>query len=296
MRPRRLLPLLGLALILTAACASAGTTASIPPGEAREGGAFGVGQTTDAVAGDKALGAPNGVPAPAGIPTIANATRDLIITANIAMRSNDPWASADAARQIAANLGGDIVALSQSGSGDQRSASLTMRVPSNRVDDALNQIKKLDGEVLTSNVSAKDVTDQLVDLNARLVAKQAEEQRYVQLFAQAKTVDEMLRVDGALANTRMQIEQLQAQLKNTKDHVDFSTISMSVTPLVPSIGEPTGTWDPSRTFAKAFATLGLLFRGIADLAIWGLVFIWIPIIGLAFTALAMRLRRPAPAA
>lgn len=296
MRPRRLIPLLTLAILITAACASAGSpTSAVAPGAPGRdaGGDFAVGSLTDS----KGVTTPEGVPAAQGIPTLASATRDLIITANISMRSNDPWASADAARQIAASLGGDIVALSQSGTGDQRSASLTMRVPSNRVDDALNQIKKLDGEVLTSNVSAKDVTDQLVDLNARLVAKQAEEQRYVQLFAAAKTVDEMLRVDGALANVRTQIEQMQAQLKSTKDRVDFSTISMSVTPLVPSIGDPTtGTWDPSRTFAKAMASLGLLARGLADLAIWGLVFIWVPLLILGSVGLATRARRRLPAA
>ena len=294
MRPRRLIPLLTLAILVTAACASAGSTsATAGPAGLNASGGFAVGRPATE---GKGATTPEGVPADQGIPTLASPTRDLIITANISMRSNDPWASADAARQIAAGLGGDIVALSQSGTGDQRSASLTMRIPSSRVDEALNQIKKLDGEVLTSNVSAKDVTDQLVDLNARLVAKQAEEQRYVQLFAQAKTVDEMLRVDGALANVRTQIEQLQAQLKSTKDRVDFSTISMSVTPLVPSIGEPAGTWDPSRTFAKAMAALGLLARGIADLAIWGLVFIWVPLIVLGSVALATRARRRLPAA
>jgi len=294
MRTGRLVPLLALAILLAAACGSAASP-SASVGRGAPGidstGAFAVG-TTDA----KAAPVPNGVSTEQGIPTLASTTRDLIITANIQMRSNDPWASADAARQIAAGLGGDIVALSQSGTGDQRSASLTMRIPSNRVDDALNQIKKLDGEVLTSNVSAKDVTDQLVDMNARLVAKQAEETRYVQLFAQAKTVDEMLRVDGALANVRTQIEQLQAQLKSTKDRVDYSTISMTVTPLLPSVGDPAGTWDPSRTFAKAFATLGVFVRSIADLAIWGLVFLWIPLLVLGFTALAVRFRRSAPAA
>jgi hypothetical protein len=291
MRPRRLLPLLTLAVLLTAACGAAGSQTSAGPDIGRSAvGGTAVG-STDALAAPM----PGGVSAEKGIPTLASSTRDLIISANISMRASDPWASADAARQIAANLGGDIVALSQSGSGDQRSASLTMRVPSNRVDEALKQIKKLEGEVLTSNVSAKDVTDQLVDLNARLVAKQVEEQRYVQLFAQAKTVDEMLRVDGALANVRTQIEQLQAQLKSTKDRVDFSTISMTVTPLLPSIGEPAGSWDPSRTFAKALATLGLIARGIVDIAIWGLVFLWIPLIGLAFTALVLRTRRGAPA-
>ena len=211
------------------------------------------------------------------------------------MRSDDPWTTADRARGIARDLGGDILSLSQSGSGDQRSASLTMRVPSSRFDEAIAQLKRLDGEVVASSVGAKDVTDQLVDLRARLSAKQAEESRYLQLFASAKTVDEMLRVDAALANVRTQIEQLQAQLKSMTDQVSYSTISMSISSLAPIAGT-TPSWDPSHTFARALATLGVLFRGVADAAIWLLVFGWIPLTALAFTLIATRSRRGARAA
>ncbi|MEK7863185.1 MAG: DUF4349 domain-containing protein, partial [Chloroflexota bacterium] len=136
---RRLLPLLALALVLSAACASQGTPAAVDSGPgiaSRDGVAFG-GRTE---AGKLGAPAPDGVPAGQGIPTLANATRDLIISASITMRSNDPWATADAARGIAAALGGDLLGLSQSGTGDRRSASVVMRVPSSRVDDALTQL------------------------------------------------------------------------------------------------------------------------------------------------------------
>jgi hypothetical protein len=228
-----------------------------------------------------------------GIPTlVTNPSRSLILTANVSMKTQDPWATADKARAIANGLGGDILAMSQTGQGENRSALISVRVPSDRFEEALRQLKLLDGEVLTSNVDAKDVTDQFTDLQARLVAKQAEEQRYLQLFPQAKTVDETLKIDAALGNVRVQIEQLQGQLNLIKNRTEFSTITLAISPIVTVPASTGGAWDPSTTFAKAIAALSVFFKFAADLAIWILVFGWIPLIGLALALAATRMRRP----
>jgi hypothetical protein len=287
--PRTIRVLLAAAavLVLAAACSGSGQTFS------------NIGNNLDSsrtgVAGDAAKGAPGAIPAP-GVGTsstiVTSPQRNLILTASVVMRSQDPWATADKARAIANGLGGDVLGLSQTGQGDNRSAMLTVRVPSDRFDEALRQLKLLDGEVVSSSVDAKDVTDQFADLQARLVAKQAEEARYLQLFPQAKTVDETLKIDAALANVRTQIEQLQGQVNLIKNRTDYSTITLSVTPIAPIPGEPTSTWDPAKTFAKAAATLTAFFRVVADLAIWTLVFGWIPLLGLAFALFASRMRRP----
>ncbi|HUG05079.1 MAG TPA: DUF4349 domain-containing protein, partial [Candidatus Limnocylindria bacterium] len=225
--------------------------------------------------------------------TIAtNPNRNLILTASVVMKTEDPWATADKARAIATGLGGDLLAMSQTGQGENRSALVTVRVPSDRFDEALRQLKLLDGEVITSNVDAKDVTDQFTDLQARLVAKQAEEQRYLQLFPQAKTVDETLKIDAALGNVRTQIEQLQGQINLIKNRTEYSTITMQVTPIVTVPAETGGAWDPSKTFAKAIAALSVFFKFAADLAIWTLVFGWIPLIALVIALAAARGRRP----
>jgi uncharacterized protein DUF4349 len=299
-RSLRVLALLAFILVLAAACSQAGapTTSQF----SNIGGSL-----SDSTAKG---GAPAAIPAPAGIPSTAVGTttengiptlvtspnRNLILTANVSMKTQDPWATADKARAIASGLGGDILAMSQTGQGENRSALITLRVPSDRFDEALRQLKLLDGEVLTSNVDAKDVTDQFTDLQARLVAKQAEEQRYLQLFPQAKTVDETLKIDAALGNVRVQIEQLQGQLNLIKNRTEFSTITMAIAPIVTVPPTTGGAWDPSVTFAKAIAALSVFFRFAADLAIWVLVFGWLPLIGLALAFAAMRMRRPsAPA-
>lgn len=294
MRRRTAFALLVLVAILTAGCAASQSSPS-----ASGVGAPAAPNPADYSSGDAAkrqeLGSTTTTPAN-GIPSFANAGRDLILTANVSFRSTDPWATADKARAIAAGLGGDLLALSQTGSGDQRSAQLTIRVPSDRFDEALTQIKKLDGEVLTSGVNAQDVTDQYVDIQARLSAKKAEEQQYLTLLAKASTVDEILKVQSALATTRTQIEQLQGQVNSMKSRIDYSTITMSISPLVTVPGTQTGQWDPSRTFAQAIAALTALFRVIGDAAIWLLVLGWLPLIVLAVAFMATRRARRAPAA
>ena len=297
-RSLRVLGILAFVLVLAAACSQAGAPTPGPQFS-------NIGSNLSDSAAGPAKGAPGSIPAPAfdgvttqnGIPTlVTNPSRNLILTANVSMKTQDPWATADKARAIASGLGGDILAMSQTGQGENRSALITVRVPSDRFDEALRQLKLLDGEVLTSNVDAKDVTDQFTDLQARLVAKQSEEQRYLQLFPQAKTVDETLKIDAALGNVRTQIEQLQGQLNLIKNRTDFSTITMSIAPIVTVPTTPSGAWDPSVTFAKAIAALSVFFKFAADLAIWILVFGWLPLIGLALALAAMRMRRPSVAA
>ncbi len=293
-RPARLLALLVPVVLLAAACASLAPSGTTAPSEGGNAGGPARGDTAFQVAAD-GKSTSGSIPAPefATNPSVVtNASRNLILTAQVVMKTQDPWATADKARAIASGLGGDILAMSQTGQGENRSALITVRVPSDRFDEALRQLKLLDGEVITSNVDAKDVTDQFTDLQARLVAKQAEEQRYLQLFPQAKTVDETLKIDAALGNVRVQIEQLQGQINLIKNRTEFSTITMSIAPIVTVPTETGGVWDPAKTFAKAIAALSVFFKFAADLAIWILVFGWIPLIALAVLLAATRMRRP----
>src|SRR6266540_377400 len=130
----------------------------------------------------------------------------LILTANVSLKAKDPWSISDRVQSIAIGLGGDVISLAQSGSGEQRSATLTLRVPQARFSDALRQIRDIsDIEVVASNVDGKDVTDQFVDLQARLTAKKAEEARYLALLARADKIEDILKIDAVLSQVRTQI-------------------------------------------------------------------------------------------
>jgi hypothetical protein len=286
------------AILLVAGCAAgSGATSAGPAGQAARGAAdFSVSKPGAVAAPAPAQGTEvgNGVPVPQAFDT----SRSIILTANIAMKAADPWAMADKAELVAKGVGGDIIGLSQSGSGDQRVASLVMRVPSDRFTDTLRQLRALDAEVVSSNVDGKDVTDQFVDLKARLTAKQAEEQRYNALLTRANTIDEILKIDSALSNVRTQIEQLQGQVNSISARTQFSTITVSISPSVAPVGSTPSAWDPTKTVAQALATLAAVLRGFADVAIWMLIFGWIPLVLLAVALILTRGRRNlrAPAA
>ena len=286
---RKLALLIAAPLLLAAAC-----TQSASPAASRGGSEVGAPApaAVDSAAGltGTAASAPD-----KGIPTVVvSGDRNLILTAKIDMRSKDPWATSDRAQAIASGLGGDVLNLSQSGSADTRSASLTIRVPSSRFGDALQQLKSLEGEVQTSGVSAQDVTDQFIDLQARLTAKQAEEQRYIAILNRANTIDEILKVDASLGSVRTQIEQLTAQINSIKQRTDFSTISMSISTLSALPGDTTSkVWDPSKTVGRALAALGAMMQVFADVVIWLVVFGWLPLLAFAAVILATRMRRPA---
>jgi hypothetical protein len=279
-----------LALLLAAPLFLAACAQSAPSATSASGRAVGApAQAVDAASGFGANAAPE-----KGIPTVVvSADRNLILTAKIDMRSKDPWATSDRAQAIANGLGGDVLNLTQSGSGDTRSASLTIRVPSSRFADALQQLRTLEGEIATSGVSAQDVTDQFVDLQARLTAKQAEEQRYLAILNRANTIDEILKVDASLANVRTQIEQLTGQINSIKQRTDFSTISMSISTIAVLPGDTTTkAWDPAKTVTRALAALGAMLQVFADVVIWLLVFGWLPLLALAAAVFVTRARRP----
>ena len=296
----RALLLATIAIGLLAACSGAGAGAigqSAPGamGIARDGGpapalAEGAPAGKGVPTTDQNVARPGGIPVPAAL----DPTRALILTASISMRASDPWAAADRAQAIATGVGGDVMSLSQSGSGEQRSASMTLRVPADKFNDALRALRSLsDVDVLSSSVDSKDVTEQFVDLEARLRAKQAEETRYLALLARADKIEDILRIDQSLNAVRMQIEQLTGQLNSMKSRTTFSTISLSITPTgVIPVGDPR-LYDPSKTVERAVAALGVMLRVAADLVIWLLVFAWIPLLLVAGVFAAQRARRQA---
>lgn len=295
-----LLPVVLLAVVLAACSASSAPSALSVPRSAIGDGPVdsvsradskpGVAVGAPAAGGTEAQGKTAGVP----VPQAFDPDRALILTATIALRASDPWAISDKAQQVATALGGDVMGLSQGGRGDDRTANLVLRVPSDRFTEALRQLRGLDAEVLSSNVDGKDVTEQFVDLKARLFAKQSEEQRYLVLLARAEKIDDILKIDQALTAVRTQVEQLTGQINGIAQRTKYSTITVSVTPALPTLtpSDPKA-WDPSRTITTALATLALILRGVADLAIWLVIFGGIPLLILGGVLLVTRTRRTA---
>ena len=163
---------------------------------------------------------------------------------------------ADQLSAIAERLGGYIGEMSVWESG----GFVILKVPYDRYSEALEEVKRL-GEAVEVRTVASDVTEQYVDLSARLNASKALERRLLEILAQAKNVDEMLKVEEYLARVRADIERYEAQLKNLERRVQFSTIYVQIEApqkeVKPLVQFP--TFDIVPALARA---LGLLYSVI----------------------------------
>jgi hypothetical protein len=214
------------------------------------------------------------------------ADQKIIKTGDISIEVPDVAKALARVRAMAVQLGG-YVGGSQAGTHDEP-ATLTLRIPADRFDDALARLHELDGDVVVEATSEQDVTSAVVDLEARITNLQASEKQYRTLLAQAVKVDDILAVQTRLDDGRGQIEQLQAQHKELSGLADLSTLTVT---LIPSaLQQAAGNWDPGKTIADAFAALVGGAQSVGNGAIW-FVIVWLPaLIGLGILVLlALRL-------
>ncbi len=106
-------------------------------------------------------------------------------------------------------------------------ANVVVKVPADRLWDALNYYRRL-GKVLQERLSAKDVTERILDLEARIRNAEAQEQRLLELYSKATDVRDMLAIEDRLSAVREKIERLKAMKKALENMVDYSTIHVEL--------------------------------------------------------------------
>ncbi|HWQ41861.1 MAG TPA: DUF4349 domain-containing protein [Desulfosporosinus sp.] len=139
--------------------------------------------------------------------------------------------------------GGYVAESQQNGSDSQASAQITLKIPADKLSGLRDSLATW-GKVLDQHMLANDITNQYYDAQARLQTLEAEEKRYLEILNQAKTVDDVLKVENALGNIRQQIEQLKGQLKLWSNQVDYSTVNLSLVTLQSLNVSVKNPWQP----------------------------------------------------
>jgi hypothetical protein len=145
----------------------------------------------------------------------------LIYTAALSMAVFQVDASLAAVERIGREEGGYLAA--------RQDRSVTIRVPRERFDDAIERVEHL-GDVTHRSVKAQDVTDEFVDLEARLKNARAMRDRLNELLARA-SVKEALDIERELARVTEEIERFEGRLKLLRDQIAFSTITVDFAPV-----------------------------------------------------------------
>ena len=129
-----------------------------------------------------------------------------------------------------ANTQGGFIVTSESqqiGENGQR-MTVIIRVPAAKFDDTLKQIRALAGRLLREKASGQDVTEEFVDLTARLKAKHALEEQFLEILKKATKVSDMLDVQNNLNNVRTEIERIEGRMRFLENQASLSTITITL--------------------------------------------------------------------
>ncbi len=130
---------------------------------------------------------------------------------------------------LAKTMGGFVGSLQVYEASDgTKSGNITIRVPADRFEEALAAVKNFAVKVERENVTAQDVTETFIDLEARLKNLEAQEIQYLEILKRAFSIEDILNVQQRLGDVRGQIEQIQGQIQFLSRQVDMSTITVSM--------------------------------------------------------------------
>lgn len=164
----------------------------------------------------------------------------LIYTAQLRMAVFETSKSLAAVEDLARELGGFLA--------HRADNQITIRVPVQRFDEAMKRISG-QGDVLSRNVQVEDVTEQFLDISLRLKNARQVRDRIAALLANAKTVEESLKVEQELNRLSEEIERLEGRLKYLSDRAHYSTITVTFEPV------RTDDANPNRVFQLPFPWL-----------------------------------------
>lgn len=109
---------------------------------------------------------------------------------------------------------------------------VTVRVPSGNYTTFVKDVEKL-GDVTSESIAGTDVTEEYIDLEARLNNLQNQEKRLTEILNMSKTVEEVLSVEKELERIRGEIDSLTGRLQYLDNRIDFATINIRITEPTP---------------------------------------------------------------
>lgn len=203
--------------------------------------------------------------------TVLPEGRKWIITVNMSAETEDLDALMEALNGKISGLGGyvedqDSYNGSMYSSRRYRSASLTVRVPAERVDEFTAEMSGI-ANVVSTNLSREDITLSYVATESRVKALQTEEARLLELMEQAETMADLLEIESRLTDVRYELENRASQLRLYDNQVDYATIYLSIDEVqeYTPVEDPT-VWERiSGGFVSSIKGVG---NGLLDLLVW----------------------------
>ncbi len=200
--------------------------------------------------------------------------RLIVRTGSISMVVEDTRAAQAEIEQMVnsmADQGAFIVSSNEYGGAPDGSPyiSMSIRVPAERFDEVMDRLKAMavQGTSPTVSASAQDVTEEYVDLEARVQSLEAARDRLLELMRGAQTTEDLLMAEQQLTQREAEIEALKGRMRYLAETARLSQISIDLQPYI--LSQPVDTrWRPAETVRRAFEALVNGARNFGDFLIY----------------------------
>jgi hypothetical protein len=159
----------------------------------------------------------------AAIPT----ERKLIKNGQVTMKVSSVEETRKEVDKICNELTAYISSEQQSNLGDRLQHTLMIRVTAPNYDPLAARVETLARSVESKNVTVQDVTEEFIDVEARLGTKMQLVSRYREILKEAKTVSDILAIESQIGNVQSEIESMEGRLKYLRDQVSYSTLTLT---------------------------------------------------------------------
>jgi hypothetical protein len=179
--------------------------------------------------------------------------RILIWTGNLTLEVDHPDAAVMQATEIVKKAGGYAEETKDSGYG---TITLRLRIPSEKFQETFSSLEKL-GRIKLRTISGRDVTEEFIDIEARLKNKVALRDSLKQLLEKASEIKDILAIEAELTRVQSDIDSMEGRIKALKGKADLATLELTFTRTPP---------PPQPKPKRIYGPLGYFFKGL----FWGI--------------------------
>jgi hypothetical protein len=210
------------------------------------------------------------MPVPSAVPPATGVSKRLVSTQSyFSVLVKNVTATITELDKEVQSVGGYFLNTNISRPNQGEDANITMRVPVEKVSEIKNFLRQNSVKVVSENITSDDITDQYVDIQSRIETLNQMKQRVQAILDEAKTVDEMIRIQNQLFELQNQIDSYTGQLKYIESTAKTSLISVNLsTDELALPYAPNKSWRPSLIFKEAVRSLMETLQGAGATIIW----------------------------
>ena len=238
--------------------------------------------TTESASAEEAGG--GAVTSENGIEEVQETDRKLIRNVNLSLQTKEFDTVLENMSQKVKDLGGYIQDSSVWGSSSDysssRSASYTLRIPSDKLDEFIDVVETL-GNVTYKNESVDDVTLRYVDVDSHKKALETEQERLLALLEKAENVEDIITIENRLSDVRYELENYESQIRLLDNQIDYSTVYVDISEVsrVTDTGKQGFFEEVASRFSDSVYVVLMGLRGFAIgilgslpiLVVWGVI-------------------------